>query len=425
MDTGATSMGPSTMTTEGPDTSDPDDTGGCVPGQVECTCLDEQCVSGAYCIDAVCVLGPVINLDDEGRAVVAGVVVPLEADVTADEFSWSQVSGPPVEILGAANLQISVVVPADAPAGESVTLRLSATRNGVTLDSETSIAILEAVFEDVLPGISDPMELGSTEGLAFGATGMWVVSTEGFASLFGSDGSFIMRYDVPGAPVGAYYRDENLIIANSEGNGRVEQLNTISGNLSTLFEDVGGAPLGTANLPLIADNGDVYDVFVSTRTSQTVVHWSSESGDANLFLEDAGVINPNALAFGPDPNMIYVGAQGHVWRVPILDDGTAGTPEDYLVLGDDTDITYEVDGLVFDEGANLWVGCPNASTLFVSHYSVMGPAEISRTFVDPAGGVSRFVNLRFGGGDFEGDTLYYTNLGDGTVGRLRVGLQAL
>lgn len=415
-----------TSTDQGSDTTDPDDSGGnCVLGQAGCGCLDGQCVGGTYCVEEVCQLGPQINVEGQDRAVVGGVLVPIEAEVDAEEFSWTQVEGPPVEILGAETLQIAVSVPADAPPGETVTLRLSAMRNGVTLDADVHVTILDAVFQDALPMVSDPAQLGSTEGLAFGSTGMWVVSTEGFASRFAPDGTFVERYDVQGEPVGADYRDENLVIANREGTGRVQLLNTVSGNLSTLFDVLGdGSPVGEVNLPLVRDlNDDVYEVYVSTRLGQTVLRWGSDSGTANVFLQDAGVINPNAMTFGPEGNAIYVGAQGHVWRVPLTDGGVAGTPEDYLVLGDDTDITYEVDGLAFDEGNNLWVGCPNASTLFVSHYSVAAPAQISRTFTNVGGGVSRFVNLTFGGGDFERDTLYYTNLGDGTVGRLRVGLE--
>lgn len=411
---------------DGPDPTDPDGTGGCVQGQAGCACLDALCVSGAYCVEEICVLGPLIDAD-EGRAVVGGVVVPLEAEATADAYSWSQISGPPVEILGAQNLQIAVVVPADAPPGEVAMLQFSATRNGVTLTADVPIQILDAVFEDALPTIDDPTQLGTTEGLAFGPTGMWVASSEGFVSQFGSDGGFIARHDVPGEPVGMDFRGENLLIANREGTGRIDQLNSVSGTLSTLFDSLdGGGPLGSVNLPLVDRiNNDFYDLYVSTRLDQTVLRWSSEFGTASVFLDDVGVINPNALTFGPDGGYLFVGAQGHVWRVPMLDGDVAGTPEDYLVLGDDTDITYEVDGLVFDEGANLWVGCPNASTLFVAHYSAMGPAEISRTFSDVGTGISRFVNLSFGRDDFEDDTLYYSNLSDGTVGRLRVGLQEL
>jgi hypothetical protein len=429
-DTEAADTGTSTATpnTDGPDPTDPDGTGGCVPGQAGCSCLDDQCVSGAYCVEELCALGPLIEIDtEEEHAVLGGLVVPLEAEVTADEFSWSQVSGPAVEILGAATLQIAVVVPADAPPGEEVVLQLSATRNGVTLTADVPIEILDAVFEDALPTITDPTQLGTTEGLAFGPTDLWVASSEGFVSQFSSDGEFIARHDVPGEPVGMDFNGENLLIANREGTGRIDQLNSASGTLSTLFDALGGGgPLGEVNLPLVDDlNDDLYDVYVSTRLGQTVLRWSSELGTADVFLEDMGVINPNALTFGPDGGYLFVGAQGHVWRVPMLDGNVAGTPEDYLVLGDDSDITYEVDGLVFDEGSNLWVGCPNASTLFVAHYSAMGPAEISRTFADVGPGISRFVNLSFGRNDFEEDTLYYSNLSDGTVGRLRVGLQAL
>ncbi len=428
--TDTTTSGPGT-TDDGPST-DPDtadaDSGGCVLGQAGCACLEGQCVGGTYCVEDMCVMGPLIEFDDDepNRAVVGGVIVPISAEVMADSYAWSQVSGPPVEILGGETLQIGVSVPADAPPGETATIRLSATRNGVTLDADLDILVLDANFEDALPAISDPTQLGTTEGLAFGPTGMWVVSTEGFVSRFTPDGSFAERYDVAGQPVGAAYFEEDLFIANREGTGRLERMSTVSGALSTLFDSLGdGGPLGQVNFPLVDPmNEGMFDLYVTTRLDQTVLRYSSETGAANVFLQDMGVVNPNALAFGPEGNAIYVGAQGHVWRVPLTDDGVGGTPVDYLALPDDTDITYEVDGLAFDEGANLWVGCPNAGALFVAHYSVE-TTEISRTFDAAPAGISGFVSLTFGRDDFGDDTLYYTNLSGGTVGRLRVGLEAL
>lgn len=403
-------------------TVDPDDSGGCVLGQNDCGCLDGGCIAGNYCVDDVCVQGPQVSVD-ESRAVVGGVVVRVEGEATADEVAWEQISGPPVELVGADTLAVALAVPADATPGEQIVLRLSATRNGVTLTADTSISVLEALFHDALPMISDPAQLGTTEGLDFGNTGMWVVSTEGFVSRFDDDGNFVERIDVPGAPVGANFSGEQLVIANREGTGRVQAINEVSGTLATLFDALGGGePLGEVNLPLPDTDGNV---FVSTRLGQTVLRYDQEAGTASSFLQSASVQNPNALAFGPENTAIYVGAQGHVWRVPLLEGGMAGEPEDYLVLGDDSDITYEVDGLVFDEGQNLWIGCPNASTLFVAHHSVDGPAEVSRSFTDVGPGISRFVNLHFGRGEFPGDTLYYTNLSDGTVGRVRVGLQEL
>jgi sugar lactone lactonase YvrE len=145
-----------------------------------------------------------------------------------------------------------------------------------------------------------------------------------------------------------------------------------------------------------------------------------------LFIDNnPALVNPNALARGPEGNMLYVGTVGHVWRIPLVDGGGAGEPQDYLDLGDDTGETYEVDGLIFDEGGNIWVGCPNAGTLYVAHYSAKGPTEISRTFDTAAANLSGFVSLRFGNNDFDERSLYYTNLAEGTVGRLRVGLDAL
>jgi sugar lactone lactonase YvrE len=404
----------------GPDTTDPDDSGGnCVAGQNGCQCLEGQCVGGTHCVEDMCVQGPIIDLGDQpNRAVVGGVLVPIQANAMADEYSWSQVSGPPVEILGAETLQIAVDVPADAPPGESATLRLSATRNGVTVAADLDIRILEADFQDALPAISDPAELGTTEGIAFDATGMWVASSEGFVSRFDSAGMFVQRYDVPGQPAGVHYRDENLFIANREGTGRVEVLNTVGGSLSTLF-DVAGT--GVSRFASIG-NQDFYELYVSTGADGTVLRYNSQIDDTNTFLDGMGVVGPNALAFGPEGNAIYVGAQGHVWRVALTDDGVAGTVEDYLVLPDET---CDVSGLVFDEGSNLWVGCPNVASLFVAHYAVTPPAEVSRSFTDVGGGVSRFVNLGFGRDEFAEDTLYYTNQVDGTVGRLRVGLRGL
>lgn len=415
-ESGSTSSGPDTNSSPstGPDTTDPDDSGGCVPGQSGCECLEGQCVGGTYCVEEICVLGPEIDIgDDVDLAVVAGVRVPISAEVMADEFSWSQVSGPAVELLGAETLQINVSVPADAPADEVVTLRLSATRNGVTLDADLSIVILEAVFEDVLPMISDPAQLGTTEGVAFDATGLWVSNSEGFVSRFSADGAFIQRYDVPGQPAGLYYRDETMFVANREGTGHVDVLNTVGGSVSTLFD---GAGTGVSNI-LATGNDELYELYVSTGADGTVLRYHSQLDDTNTFLSDASVVGPHALAFGPEGNTLYVGGQGHVWRVALTDDGVAGTVEDYLALPDDT---CDVSGLVFDEGANLWVGCSNTSTLYLAHYAVMPPAELSRTFSGVGG---RFVGLTFGRDDFADDTLYYANQADGTVGRLHVGLR--
>jgi sugar lactone lactonase YvrE len=225
---------------------------------------------------------------------------------------------------------------------------------------------------------------------------------------------------VPGLPVGANIRDDNLIIANA-GNQAVEQLNMVSGNVSTVFDGVtGGGVLGTANHPVIDQAGNIY---VSNREGGQVFRYDMEEDTVSVFLE--GLLNPNALAFGPEgSNVLYVGTLGTVWRVSVEARGVAGTPIPYLELGPDVDITYEVDGIAFDEGQNMWVGCPNAETLYVARYVGAEATTAIREWAMTGAGYSYFVNTTMGRGDF-GGSLYWTNLSGSTVGRLRVGLGRL
>jgi hypothetical protein len=393
----------------------------CVEGTVGCVCLNSQCGNNLFCVDNMCALGPELDVD-QPREVLAGLAVPMEMEVDAETFSWAQIGGPEVEILGADSTQIVVNLPPDLAPGDVIELEATAIRNTIEVKETTSITIIAPSFENFLGGITDPMQLGTSEGLAFsGNDTMWVVSSEGFVSVFDADGAFLERHEVPGQPVGANFNDENLIIANA-GNEAVEQLNMVSGNVSTLFASVdGGGALGPVNYPVIDQGGNMY---ISNRTGGQVFRYDSEEGTVSVFLE--GLLNPNALAFGPEGNnVLYVGTLGTVWRVAVEPGGVAGTPVPYLVLGPDTDITYEVDAITFDEGQTMWVGCPNAETLYFARYEGVGETAVMREFSSVGAGNSFFVNARFGRGDFGGSRLYWTNLAGNTVGRLQVGIGGL
>ncbi len=411
--TGDTGTMPSSTSTD----DGADETNGCVQGNDGCTCLMGQCTGGLFCVEDICVQGPQIDID-EGRMVLAGLVVPLEADIDAEEFAWSQVSGPSVEILGSDTMNVFVPVPADVASGEVITLRLTAMRNGVSDEADVTIEVIEANFENFLSGITDPAELGSPLGIDFDADGMWVVSSEGFVSRFDAKGGFVGRVELAGTPGGADFFGENLLIPNAEGTGRVDQLNAVSSNLSILFDTIiGGGTLGPVNM-VLADGEEF--VYVSNGTDGRIVRYDAEAGGAGLFFDMPGETF-GAMTFGPeDDNMLYVGTAGEVWRIPV-DNGEAGIPQDYLDLADPT---CQVTGLAFDEGNSMWVGCAGASSLFVAPYTVMGPTAVSRSWSNE-GTVSSFTELVFGRDDFGGQQLYYTNATDGTVGRLRVGLSAL
>ena len=410
---GAVDSGDDTTSPDPTLDSGPDDSGGCVPGNQGCACLEGSCVGGLFCVEEECVLGPQVEVD-EGREVVAGLLVPVGAMVMADEFSWAQADGPAVEILGATSLDIVVVLPPDLSAGDVITLRLTALRNSVTVEADVQLTIIGETFENYLSEITSPDELGTPDGIDFDAAGTWVVSAEGFVSLFDAEAAFVERYDVPGVLGGANFSGENLVIANRDlASPRIDQLNSVSGNVNQLFGVDAGD--GGVELPLPDASGNVY---VSTGVGGRVLRWDAKAMSTSEFLAPAAVTDPAAMAFGPEGNAIYVGGLGAVWRVPLLEGGMAGEPETYLEL----DPACQVGSLVFDEGNSMWVGCPDTETLVLARYSAEGPTEVRRSWVAPAAGRSRFANLHFGRGQVDGRALYWTNREDGTVGRMMIGV---
>lgn len=356
------------------------------------------------------------------RAVLGGLTVPLDGSGStgASAYAWAQVSGPAVTLAGADQPRAWAAVPEDAPAGTEYVFRLDVTGEVASDSAELTVSVIAAAFEDVLGGIDDTAELGSSEGIDFDGAGMWVVSTGGFVSRFDAAGAFQERIDVVGTPVGANFADDGRLLIARSDLGRVDALDVGTGDLVTVASAVeGGGDLGTANYPLPAADGSL---FVTNRQGQKV--FRAAGGEARVFLDGLGT-NPNAIAFGPEPDVLYVGVVGAVYRVPIAADGSAGEPSLYLDLGSDDGITYEVDGLAFDEGQNLWVGCPNAETLFVAPYAASGSTTASRTWSAVNATHTYFVNIRHGRGAFGATAMSYTNLGDRTVGRLETGLGAM
>jgi len=429
VDDGSDPTGSPSSTTMPSSTTDPID---CVPGAEDCECLDGECIGEFMCIEGLCKPGPLFEGDDEDPEVLAGLVVPINVDVTADEFSWSQVDGPATEIIGEGP-SILVPVPPDAAAGEVITLRITAVRNTIQATFDVRIVVREAVFEDFLAGITSIEELGTSEGIDFDDNGnMWVVSTEGFISRFGVDATFQSRVDVPGQPVGALFGryfepmvdDQDpidvLFVANAM-NASIERVNTNSGAVTLVSDTVeGGGTIGTANFVLPDGDGNVY---VSNRTGGQVFRYDGYDGVTRLLVDLPGA-NPNALSFGPDANVLYVGTIGQVLRVGVLPDETAAEPEVYLDFADVAS-GWEADGLAFDEGGNLWVGAPNGSTLYLARYAGTGPTTVIREFADVGANISYFTSLRFGNGGFGDSVLYWTGLANRTVGRLETGLNRL
>ncbi len=412
-----------TMTTADPTSP------GCIPGSEDCGCLDGDCVGSLQCVEEVCKPGPTFEPDvDEARSVLGGLVVPVVVDVVADEFSWSQTAGPAVQWEGEAG-SIQVQVPPDAAVGEVITLRITAVRNTIESTFDYEIGVREPVFEDVLGAVTDLAELGTSVGLDFDNNGnMWVSSSEGFISRFAIDGAFQSRYELSGA-AGIRWGslslpdsddDINVLYVAQTGPGAISAYNPANDSFTTItdaLEDT--TALGPLEVVLPSDG----NLFTIDPDGGRILQYDDE--DATTRVLSSAVSNPAVLSFGPDANVLYVGGVGSVWRVGLLQDGTASEPELYVEFGDAADPTQEVGGLAFDEGGNLWIGVPQASALHLAHYSATGATETVRSFTAVGAGYSAFANLRYGNGDFSDSAVYWTNGSDRTVARIETGLRRL
>ena len=422
---------------------DDDDDDDCVPGAPGCVCASGDTCSGVlFCVEDTCVMGPQVEFEDEYPEVLAGLRIPVEVTADGETIMWSQSDGPSVELVSDVGTEVEVDIPADLSPGDTFTLMVEASLNGVTLSDTLDITIREPVFSNVFPDVTSVDELGTVTSLAFRNGGMYVASAEGFVSQMtpGDDNDddpippgFGERYDVGGIPGGMSVLDNDRILIANSMLSEVQTLNTNSGNIGTLFDSLdGGDPMGEIVFALVDRNRD--DVVVSNMIDgQLIYHDSGDPDDPDdpeppsTYLLGDGFTSPNAMAFGPEGGgMIYLGVQDAVVRVPYDEEGI-GMIGTYLDLAGQCGVPA---GIAFDDGANMWVTCPETSSLFVARY-VGGEnpeTEVSVSWSDVGTDISTFTGLRFGGGDdWGGRTLYWTSPVDmaaGTVGSLGVGLGA-
>lgn len=420
-------------TQEGDDGAEDDD--GCIPGGLGCSCADGVCTAELYCVQDTCVQGPDVQFDQDYPDVLAGLRIPVDVDANGDTIEWSQTAGPAVELLSTKGLTTEVSIPADVADGATFTLKAVVSLNGVSVEGSIDITIRSAEFSNVFPDVVDPQELGTTDGLAFNKAGMWVVSNEGFVSQMspGDDDhdepiapGFVQRIELGGIPTGANFVDDELLLVANAMPSAVQTVATTRGTVGTYFDQIdGGAALGAANFVLPDRNDGA--VLLSNGLDGKIIHHDPGDPDdddpvppSTIVLGDAPGTNPNAMAFGPEgAGILYLGVEGAILRVP-YGDGMLGQTSTYLDLSGCT----QPDGLIFDEGGNMWVGCSDTNTLHVARYVAGdGSTTVERMWTDVGPGISRFANLQFGDGNFGDRALYWTNLEDGTVGTLGVGLR--
>ena len=431
-------------------TTDPSTTGptDCIAGQETCVCLEGNCLGTLECVHDVCVPGPEIDVPDDPIRVIAGPRVPLDSEILADSFSWAQTGGPEANTVGLDTQTPLVDVPADAAAGDVLRFTLTAVRNEVERTAEVTIEVVEARFEEGLPGIEDVEQLGTPHSIQFRGGELWATMEEGFVSWFdiGYDDELMQevavhvgRDDIPGAPYGSRMgqvpeRDDDidvLLLANA-GNQALESLQINGGSIETLSDvTIDGEPLGPVR-HLLRYDGEIY---MTNGESGQLLVWDpippEPSNDGSTGAEDpipagtrvvlSDLVMPSALAAGPEDGYFFVGVAGQVLRIPVLDSGVIGEPFVYLDFGDTADPENTVDGLVFDRANNLYVGIGGGDRLILARYNGGEAVDITRSMGITATDFSDFQGMRFGDGDFGGGTLYYGNA-SGRVGRVFVGL---
>jgi hypothetical protein len=414
----------------------------CVAGQQNCVCLDNACVGTLHCVENECLPGPEIELDGE-MAALAGVRLPVDFDVNADTFSWSQISGPGLDLGEAVASPLLIDIPASA-AGEAIVLRLTTVRNTVEDFREITISIVDASVQQafVNDGGDDeepppPPTFGSTDGIEFYGGNAWVASSaDGMLHQVSPDGQILNSYDVGGTPtsvrrgsIPGENNDIDVLYFTDSTNESVRAF--IFGNQQTQTitdADADALPLGPVAYVTTGDGGDL--VFSNAAGGQ-VFYYDAFSGTTFQVVDSTEIgPSPHALEFGPG-GYLYVGTVGRVWKVPILgndidpDDDEiieVGPAEPYLDVGADTDPSLEIDGLVFDGTLNLFAGASGASRLFLARYVVEGEATLSNSWDRSSNAMGKFVGLRHGDNNFSNRALYFASRDSGAIAGVFTGV---
>lgn len=415
----------------------------CIAGQENCECLEGNCLGTLQCVEDECLRGPGVDVPEEPIRVIAGLRVPIEAEVEADAFTWEQTGGPSAEVSGVDSTTILVDVPPDASAGDTLTLTLTATLNTLSVSEDVTIEIVEPQFREGLPTVEDLEQLGTPTAIDFRGGELWAVSAEGFVSWFSMDydeeleqdvATHQGRLDLPGGPMGAFLGqipgDETnadvLLVANT-GNEALEALQLNGGMVTTLADmTIEDMPLGEVRDVIERDeklyftNGELGQLLVWD-PSPPEVGEDEEPIPAGARVLLDGLSMPSAITLGPEPGVLFVGTTANVMRVPLLGDGSAGDPTVYLDFGDEMDPNLVVDGLLFDRAFNLYVGVPLAGRLLVARYAAGQATEVIRDLDSAGADFNGFAGPHFGESEFGGGTLYYGNA-SGRVGRVYVGI---
>jgi hypothetical protein len=246
-----------------------------------------------------------------------------------------------------------------------------------------------------------------TEGITFDAAGNLYVS-----ALFAAVDDQLLLVSTEGATETAAEAESilgleshaNGIIAAGIGTGELLLIDPTTG----LSEPI-ATGLGSPNF-VVTTPWDTMLVSDDNMGESTIdeVTWDGDVSSWSM-----GVPTPNGMVFSLDHRTLYVAStfeQPGLWRVPVSEDGQAGTPEKWVTF----DPGSTPDGVAIDSEGNVYV-------------ALNLPAQIAQ--VDPDGNVSiiaenvaTVASLAFGQGDFDPCSIYATNLFGKQLWRVGIGI---
>ncbi len=211
----------------------------------------------------------------------------------------------------------------------------------------------------------------------------------------------------------AFDRNDDLFVCDLK-HAAVFRIETETGRVERFADGAPGRPMRIPNYPSFDGEGRLYvsDSHQFGTPGPGVFRFEPD-GSGTLWY-DRDVVFANGLAVGPDGRHLYVAETfaNRVFRIPIREDGSAGERENAA-----TTPGSWPDGLAFDAGGNLYVGCYE-------------PSQILR--IDPAGTVEVLFRERSAhllahptNLAFRGTTMFTSNLGRWHLTRLEVGVEGL
>ncbi len=271
---------------------------------------------------------------------------------------------------------------------------------GSTRSCATDIAVGE-----VQP-FGDPVAT-RTEGITFDAAGVLFVSAivnDGDDQLlqFSPDGTFEVVAE--SESILGLASDVTGILGAAIGTGELLLIDPANGVSSAIANDLGApnfvvtTPWGTT---LVSDD--------STETD--TIREVTLDGDVSVWVQ--GVPTPNGMVFSLDNRTLYVAATFEgvgLWRVPVNEQGEAGTPEQWVSFG----ASSTPDGVAIDSEGNVYVA--------LNINDEIAQVKPDGTVTIIAEGVSKPASLAFGQGEYDPCSLYVTNLFGAQAWRVGIGV---